>query len=242
MALLRCENLTLGYEHQVLLENLSLNVAAGDYLCVLGENGAGKSTLMKAMLGLKKPMRGRVVLGDGMRQTDIGYLPQQTAAQRDFPASVMEVVLSGCLHDRGLRPFYGKKEREMARAQLERLGILSRAEDCYRDLSGGQQRRVLLARALCAAKKLLVLDEPTAGLDPVATAEMYQIVKELNEEGLTIVMVTHDVDGALHYARHILHVQKGHVCFGDRDAFLHNHPPFQYLLANEKAEGGTARV
>ena len=238
MALLTCEDLTLGYENHVLIQDLSLEVVAGDYLCVLGENGSGKSTLMKALLGLKKPMRGRVVLGDGMRQQDIGYLPQQTAAQRDFPASVMEVVLSGCLADRGLKPFYGKKEKASAQAQMERLGIWHRAGDCYRDLSGGQQRRVLLARALCAAKRLLVLDEPTAGLDPAVTADMYQLVEELNREGLTILMVTHDVDGALKYARHILHMQKGHVCFGDREAFLHNHPPFVY----QTQEGGPSRV
>lgn len=224
MALLTCEQLTLGYENGIVAEDLSFCVEPGDYLCILGENGSGKSTLLKALLGLKRPGRGRVYLGDGLKQTEIGYLPQQTEVQKDFPASVLEVVLSGCLHQRGLLPFYGKREKKRALFELERLGLSGRAGACYRELSGGQQRRVLLARALCAAQKLLVLDEPTAGLDPETTAQMYDMIEALNREGLTILMVTHDVPGALRYAKHILHMQKGHMCFGTREDYLNNHP------------------
>lgn len=220
MALIKTENLTLSYENMTVIEDLSFNVDSGDYLCIVGENGSGKSTLVKALLGLKKPESGAITFGDGLLQREIGYLPQQTSAQRDFPASVFEVVISGCLNSRGLRPFYSAKERKAALENIERLGISELKNRSYRELSGGQQQRVLLARALCATKKLLLLDEPVTGLDPMVTAELYELIASINKSGVTIVMVTHDMQSALKYASHILCLTESDSFFGDVSEFL----------------------
>ena len=218
-SLLCCEDLSLGYDGQRIVSDLNFTVAPGDYLCIVGENGSGKSTLMKTILGLIPPLGGRILTGGGMKPNEIGYLPQQTALQRDFPASVWEVVLSGCGNKTGLRPFYNKEERRTARENIEKMGLTPLARRCYRELSGGQQQRVLLARALCATRKMLLLDEPVSGLDPKATAEMYGLIEKLNkEDGITVIMITHDLDAALRYADHVLHV--GHdAFFGTRDAY-----------------------
>ena len=190
MALITCQDVTLGYENTRVAEHLSFTVEEGDYLCIVGENGSGKSTLMKTLLGLRAPLAGHIAFGDGLRKNEIGYLPQQTPIQRDFPASVQEVVLSGCLARCGLRPFYSKEEKALAARNMERLGITPLARRCYRELSGGQQQRVLLARALCATRKLLLLDEPVAGLDPKVTAELYDLIAELNRaDGITVIMI-----------------------------------------------------
>ncbi|MBP5153601.1 MAG: ABC transporter ATP-binding protein [Lachnospiraceae bacterium] len=207
MALLSCRHLDLGYEGQAILKDLSFEVNTGDYLCIVGENGSGKSTLMKTILGLTPPLGGRVETGEGLRQNQIGYLPQQTLVQRDFPASVREIVLSGCQGRLGLRPFYRRSDRERAARAMEEMDILSLADSCYRDLSGGQQQRVLLARALCATEKLILLDEPVSGLDPRVTAEMYELIRRINREsGITVIMISHDITAALKYASHILHI------------------------------------
>ena len=206
MPQLTCQDLCLGYEGKTVVSGLSFSVNAGDYLCVVGENGSGKSTLMKTILRLKAPISGRIFTGDGLELNDIGYLPQQTEAQRDFPASVREVVLSGCLNRRGLRPFYNKAEKRAADENMEKLGITGLARRCFRELSGGQRQRALLARALCAAHKILLMDEPAAGLDPKAALEMYEIIKNLNDSGATIIMISHDIAASLKYASHILHM------------------------------------
>ena len=206
MPQLTCENLSLGYDGKTVVSNLSFTVNKGDYLCIVGANGSGKSTLMKAILNLKSPTSGTIVSGDGLSPREIGYLPQQTIVQKDFPASVKEVVLSGCLNRRGLRPFYNKSEKKMAEDNMEKLGISALENSCYRELSGGQKQRVLLARALCATHKILLLDEPTAGLDPQATADMYELIAALNTAGITIIMVSHDIGASVKYASHILHV------------------------------------
>ncbi len=219
MALITCENLTLGYENMIVVKDLSFTVNAGDYLCIVGENGSGKTTLMKTLLGLLQPLSGTITTGDGLSRNEIGYLPQQTVTQRDFPASVSEVVLSGCQGRCGRRPFYRKEEKELALRNMEKMGILKFKDRCYRDLSGGQQQRVLLARALCATRKLLLLDEPVSGLDPKVTVMMYQLIRQLNEEGITIIMISHDLDAALGYASHILHIGK-HIFFGTRREYL----------------------
>ena len=214
-----CENLSLGYEGETIVKDLSFSVEAGMYLCIVGENGAGKSTLMKAILGLRPPISGRVLFGDGLKKREIGYLSQQTDVQKDFPASVREIVLSGFQGRMGIRPFYRQGEKDRAAQNMEQMGVADLADRCYRDLSGGQQQRVLLARALCATEKLLLLDEPVSGLDPVVTADMYRIIGELNRSGITIVMITHDVAEALPCATHILHL--GHCVFwGTRDEYL----------------------
>ena len=208
MPQLTCKDLTLGYEGKTVVSNLSFSVNKGDYICIVGENGSGKSTLMKALLRLKAQISGQIITGDGLTQKDIGYLPQQTAVQKDFPATVREVVRSGCLNRCGLRPFYNSDEKRMAEDNMAKLGIASLAKHCYRELSGGQQQRTLLARALCAAGKILLLDEPAAGLDPVAADEMYTLIKKLNGDGVTIIMISHDIAAAVKYASHILHMDE----------------------------------
>jgi len=213
MPQLVCQDLTLGYEGKTVISGLSFAVNAGDYLCIVGENGSGKSTLMKAILKLKTPMSGRIATGDGLSQNEIGYLPQQTAVQKDFPASVREVVRSGCLNRRGMRPFYNYAEKQMAEDNMERLGIAALAKSCYRELSGGQQQRALLARALCATRKILLLDEPAAGLDPKTTVEMYELIKKLNGGGITIIMISHDIAASVTYSSHMLHICNHSVLF-----------------------------
>ncbi|MBE6993212.1 MAG: ABC transporter ATP-binding protein [Ruminococcaceae bacterium] len=220
MAYITCCDLALGYDGETILRGLNFQVDPGDYLCIVGENGSGKSTLMKTILGLRAPMGGSITTGDGLTQREIGYLPQQTLVQRDFPASIREIVLSGCQGRCGFRPFYNKEEKALAARNIEKMGLKGMEDRCYRELSGGQQQRVLLARALCATQKLLLLDEPVSGLDPVVTEEMYRLIDDLNKkEGITIIMISHDIAVALRRASHILHI--GHsVFFGPRDEYV----------------------
>ena len=221
MALITCREAALGYETGIVVSGLNFAVEAGDYLCVVGENGSGKSTLIKGLLRLKTPVSGEIITGDGLKSNEIGYLPQQSAAQKDFPASVLEVVLSGRQSQRGARPFYSKKDREIAIKNMEQLGIGHLKKDCYRELSGGQQQRTLLARALCATEKLLLLDEPVAGLDPLATRELYDLIRLLNQkQKLTIIMVSHDIRSAVEYADHILHLGNQQLFFGTTGDYL----------------------
>ena len=223
-----CENVSLGYENRPIVKHLNFTVNAGDYLCILGENGSGKSTLMKTILNLTPPLAGSIRMRD-LKSTEIGYLPQQTQVQRDFPASVQEIVLSGFQGRCGLRPFYTKAEKALAYENLERMGIAQFARKCYRELSGGQQQRVLLARALCATRKCLLLDEPVSGLDPKAAALMYEIIAALHREGITIIMISHDLNAALDDATHVLHIgetlffgtREEYLCSGIGHAFLH---------------------
>lgn len=219
MALITVRDLALGYDGRALLAGLNFSVNAGDYLCILGENGSGKTTLMRTLLHLQPPVSGQILIGDGLKANEIGYLPQQTPVQKDFPASVKEIVLSGCQGKCGPRPFYSREDRQLAQANLRRMGIESLARRCYRDLSGGQQQRVLLARALCATGKLLLLDEPATGLDPKVTGELYSLIEGLNREGVTVIMISHDVAAAARYASHILHIGPT-VFFGTRDEYL----------------------
>ncbi len=220
MAQLCCKNLTLGYDSNVLVTNLNFSVNKGEYLCILGENGAGKSTLMKAILGLKKQLSGEIIWGDGVSVGEIGYLTQQSEIQKEFPASVKEIVLSGFQTKLGIRPFYTKAQKIEAMEIMEKMGITQFAKRCYRELSGGQQQRVLLSRALCATQKILFLDEPVAGLDPKITEQMYQLIENLNiKYGVTIIMISHDVEIALKYATHVLKVGKDYF-FGTKDEFL----------------------
>lgn len=210
----------MGYENRAIQENLNFSINAGDYLCIVGENGSGKSTLMKTLLHLQPPISGTIELGDGLHKNEIGYLPQQTLVQRDFPASVKEIVLSGCQGRCGWRPFYNKEDKEIARKAMEKMMIQDLQDRCYRELSGGQQQRVLLARALCAAKKILLLDEPVSGLDPKVTAEMYQLIEDLNKKDeITIIMISHDIEAAVRYATHILHIGE-HCFFGNKKQYL----------------------
>ena len=207
MALISCQNLSVGYENRILFKNLNFSVERGSYLCIIGENGTGKSTLMRTLLGLQQPLEGTILFGDELKENEIGYLPQQTIVQKDFPASVREIVLSGCQNHLGLHPFYGRLEKKRAEEMMEKLQVKDLQNRCYRELSGGQQQRVLLARALCATKKILLLDEPVSGLDPKVTKELYQFIYELNrEDNLTIIMITHDMKAAATYATHIMQI------------------------------------
>lgn len=220
MSLIQVNNAAFGYDGKAILKEVSFSVNTGDYLCIVGENGSGKSTLIKTILGLIKPIAGTITFGDGLKQNQIGYLPQQTEVQKDFPASVWEIVLSGCLNQCGMRPYYNKLEKNTAKKNMERLDIYKLSNKCYRELSGGQQQRVLLARALCATQKILLLDEPVAGLDPQATERMYTLIKELNEKSnITIIMISHDITTATEYAKHVL-CTGNNVFWGDTKQYL----------------------
>ena len=235
MAFITAKDLTLGYDSQVVARDIGFTVEKGDYLCIVGENGSGKSTLMKTLLGLKDPLGGKICFGDGLKATDIGYLPQQTVVQKDFPASVKEIVLSGCQSRCGLRPFYKKEEKDLAMENMERMGIMELENRCYRELSGGQQQRVLLARALCAAKEVLLLDEPVAGLDPIVTEQMYDLIEKLNKEGITILMISHDIGAALRYANKILHLGDS-VFFGTKAEYLESESGKSFLARQKGGE------
>lgn len=219
MAYITCKDLSLGYDGKVIVSNLNFEVNKGDYLCIVGENGTGKSTLMKTLLHLQEKISGEIQRGDGLKPYEIGYLPQQTLVQKDFPATVWEIVLSGTLPSCGKRPFYGKVQKEIARKQMEKLGIWNLRKRCYRNLSGGQQQRALLARALCATSKIILLDEPVTGLDPKVTLEFYELLSELNKTGITVIMVSHDLQ-AISYASHILHLDKTKSFFGTKQEYL----------------------
>lgn len=237
MPQLTCRDLTLGYDGKAVVSDLNLSVSKGDYLCIVGENGSGKSTLMKTLLGLLPPIGGEIATGDGISQNEIGYLPQQTQVQKDFPASVWEIVLSGCQSRAGIRPFYNKKEKALAKKNMDKMHISEFEKRCYRELSGGQQQRVLLARALCATQKILLLDEPVAGLDPKVTQEMYSVIEKLNkEDNVTVIMISHDIDASLKYASHILHIGD-RVFYGTKDEYLKSG-----IAVNFRAEKGDDRI
>ena len=237
MAQLICKNLSVGYEGKAVLQSLDFEVHQGDYLCIVGENGSGKSTLMKTILGLQAPIAGKIETGDGLKRNEIGYLSQQTLVQKDFPASVWEIVLSGCQSRCGLRPFYNQEEKRLARENIQKMQISALTKRCYRELSGGQQQRALLARALCATRKMLLLDEPVSGLDPKVTEEMYELIRKINQEDkITVLMISHDLTAALGYATHILHIGDS-VFFGTKEAYLQS-PQGQIFAARK---GGDAQ-
>ncbi|MCL1872542.1 MAG: ABC transporter ATP-binding protein [Clostridiales bacterium] len=213
MNILSCRELYIKYDAKAVVKNVSFDLKDGDYLSIIGENGSGKTTLMKSILGLIKPVAGHIEF-QGIKQIEIGYLPQQTSIQKDFPASVLEVVLSGCLNRHGFLPFYSSRDKKRAQENLENLGIDQLKRKAYCDLSGGQQQRVLLARALCATEKVLMLDEPVTGLDPAASEELYTLLNKLNSEGIAIIMISHDVKSAVKYGSKILHLKTEPLFFG----------------------------
>ena len=234
MPILTCDNVTMKYDGNIVFKDLSFKINTGDYLCIVGENGSGKSTLMKGILGLHPLGYGQFIFSDGLKQTEIGYLPQQTGIQKDFPASVWEVVLSGRLNKKRIAGIYTKEDKKIAMETLEKLSIPNLKKRCYKELSGGQQQRVLLARALCATGKLILLDEPVVGLDPVAMAQMYKIIKELNQnDNITVIMVSHDIISAVKYATHILHLcVNGDMFFGTTQEYEHSELGSRFLYHN----------
>lgn len=231
MSLIKFADVSIGYEGVNVLSNLSFEINAGDYLCIVGENGSGKTTLMKSMLGLISPISGTISFNDGLKQNHIGYLPQQSKIQKDFPASVYEVVLSGCL-SKGFFPFYSKFQKKIAFDNMQKAGISDLKNKCFRELSGGQQQRALLARALCSTEKLLILDEPITGLDPIAAQELYTLIKQLNHNGITVIMVTHDVNAAIVNASHILHLEKETYFYGTTHTYLHSDIGKRFLVTD----------
>ena len=219
MSAISCKNVYLSYENTSVINDLNFEINEGEYLCIVGENGSGKSTLIKALLGLKQTASGHLHIAGGINGKEIGYLPQQTTAQKDFPASVSEVVLSGCIAGKnGI--FFSKENKADAAENMKKLDVYHLRRKCYRELSGGQQQRVLLARALCAGKKMLLLDEPVTGLDPIVTNDFYSVINKLNKQmGVTVVMVSHDLLSATEYATHILHLKKDGSFFGTVDQY-----------------------
>lgn len=234
MSYITVKDLSVGYDGVAVEKNINFTVDKGNYLCIVGENGSGKTTLMKTLLGLRSPLSGQIEYGDGLKKNEMGYLPQQTVVQKDFPASVKEIVMSGFEGSAGLRPFYTKAEKDEAASNMERMGISDLAERFYRELSGGQQQRVLLARALCATKKILLLDEPVSGLDPLVTAQMYDLIAGLNKDGVTIIMISHDIDAAVKYASHILHIGSD-IFFGSKDDYMRSSAASGFII---KDNGG----
>lgn len=220
MSYITCENLALGYEGKIISDNINFTVNKGDYLCIVGENGAGKTTLLKTLLHLIKPLKGSILMGDGLKAYEIGYLPQQTTAQKDFPASVKEIVLTGTLNSCKMRPFYGARQQNTAEENMKKLSVWDLRKRSFMELSGGQKQRVLLARALCATSKVILLDEPVAGLDPTATQDMYQVICDLNKEGVTIIMISHDIHSAVRYASHVLHLGSSQMFYGEKNDYL----------------------
>lgn len=229
-----CEHVDFGYENHDAVIDLNLEIYPGDYLCIVGENGSGKSTLIKGLLGLLKPTAGALTIAEELRRGGIGYLPQQTAAQKDFPATVREVVLSGTLSRRGNRPFYSASEKKQASANMERLGITDLKNKCYRELSGGQQQRVLIARALCATEQVLILDEPITGLDPSAIQDFYHLIRKLNQEDkITIIMVSHDIRNVVTQANKILHLRQRVLYNGTASEYKKSRAGKEFLGGDE---------
>lgn len=231
MALIEIKNASMGYEGKIVLSDINLKINEGDYVCIVGENGSGKTTLMKCLLGLLSVQNGSITYGDGLKQCEIGYLPQQTVLQKDFPASVSEVVLSGCLNKKHTL-FYSKEQKETAAKNMELTGIYPLRKKCFRELSGGQRQRVLLARALCATHKLLILDEPVTGLDPKASADMYALIKNLNKNGITIIMVSHDITASVNNASKILHLSKNTYFYGTAHQYLHSDIGRKFMITD----------
>ena len=218
MSYIKCKDLSVGYDSNIVSRGINFNLEAGNYLCIVGENGAGKSTLMKTMLGLLPKLSGEMEYGEDLSKSDIGYLPQQTLLQKDFPASVREIVLSGHIGKGSLH--YSRIQKRIARENMEYMSISNLANKCYMDLSGGQKQRVLLARALCATSKLILLDEPVTGLDPKVTTDFYNLVKKLNDDGISIIMVSHDIESSIKYASHILHIAEKQLFFGETKDYI----------------------
>lgn len=231
MSQLTCSNLTIGYEGRSIASNINFSAECGDYICIVGENGSGKSTLVKTILNLNAPLSGSVKFGNDIKRSEIGYLPQQTEIQKDFPASVSEIVMSGFLPRHKIFPFYSRAEKNEAAKQMKRLEIDELSERCYRELSGGQQQRVFLARSLCAAEKMIILDEPVTGLDPRVTAEMYEIISEINKKDkITVIMVSHDVRAAVKYSSHILHIGHSDSFYGTVSEYFNSEIGQRFML------------
>ncbi len=220
MSIIECRNISAAYDGIKPLSDVTFSIEDKDYLCIIGDNGTGKTTLMKVILGLKHQSSGEIIFNN-LSKNQIGYLAQQSELQKEFPASVKEVVLSGCVNRKRFNPFYTKSDKEKAKNAMQTLDILKLKDRCYRELSGGQQQRVLLARAICASDKILFMDEPTTGLDPIMTTEFFNLTEKMNRElGIAIVMVTHDTHCAVKYSKNILCLYKENYFYGKTSDFI----------------------
>lgn len=222
MSLIECKKLSIGYSDKVVSKDISFAIERGQFVCLAGENGSGKSTLLKTILGLNKPLGGKIIFESDFNRKTIGYLPQQSDSQKDFPATVREVVMSGFLNRMGWRPFYNRSEKEKAQKILSELKIEDLINKSFRELSGGQQQKVLLARAICATDGVIVLDEPTNALDVRSRKKLYSLLSDLNKSGMTIIMVSHNLEEVLKYATHIIYLKDTLGYAGDKDGFLHS--------------------
>lgn len=231
--LITCKDLSVAYENKTVLHDVTFEINDGDYICVVGENGSGKSTLIKTLVGIL-PFKAGHLHYLNIKSNQIGYLPQQNNTNPDFPATVFEVVLSGFLSKKGIIPFYGKKFKKAAEKNLEIIGMSEFKNHPFSNLSGGQKQRVLLSRALCAGEKLLVLDEPVTGLDPIVTNEFYQLISKLNKElKISIIMVSHDISTAVKYADKILHLNHSAEFFGTTKDYLKSKTAKRFLEGTE---------
>lgn len=212
--------IALGYENKTVITELNFVIHEKDYICIYGENGAGKSTLLKALLGLKKLQEGTIRFDERLTQQDIGYLPQQGVIRPEFPTTVKELVESGCLNQMSKRIFLSKEQKQKAAVTMKEFGLWKIRRHSFQALSGGQKQRVLLARAVCAASKIIFLDEPVTGLDPEARKEMYRLIRQMNERGIAIVMVSHDIEESIQDATHVIWIEEGHHYYGTREDFM----------------------
>jgi len=231
--LIECNNLCIGYDNNIIEKDLNLKIEENDYLVIFGENGTGKTTFLKTILGLNKPISGEIIIDKDIKRNEIGYLPQKTTVQKDFPASIWEIVLSGCQSSLGFKPFYTKKEKQKAKDSIDLVGLSDMEKKSFRVLSGGQQQRVLLARAFCATQKMLILDEPVTGLDPIATKEMYELISNFNKKGVTIIMISHDVNEAIKYANKVLYFGST-IYYGTKEEFMNSEIGSKYLMSGDK--------
>ncbi len=235
MTLINCSDLVMGYEGKEVLNGVNFTINTSDYICIVGENGSGKSTLIKGLLRLKNPDSGSITYENGLKNNDIGFMPQQHELIDDFPASVEEVVLSGRINSMGFRPFYNFEDKKTADDKMKLLNIYEIRKNRFADLSGGQKQRVLLARALCSTKKILVLDEPTAGLDPQITKELYDLIDIVNKrDEITIIMVSHDIGCAVSKANKIIHLDNDAYFYGSTDEYLSSDIGKRFLKGRDK--------
>lgn len=236
MSLISTSNLTLAYDGVEVVKNLNIQIDSGDYVCIIGENGSGKSTLAKAILGLIRPVSGKIEFADNESRSNIGYLPQQTNVQKDFPASVQEIVMSGFIGKLSVFPFYKKSQKNKADEILKTLGIYHIKKQCYNKLSGGMQQRVLLARALCAAQNILILDEPVASLDPIITSEFYDIIDKLNKQNnITVIMISHDTAAVEKYATKVIHLSDSSYIFDTAQNYMASEYGKKYIGGESNA-------
>ncbi len=211
MEILSASHVSINYGAVVAVDDATFGVNEGDYFCIAGSNGSGKSTLLKGIIGLAPIKNGHLHVN--LPKEQISYLSQTNRADRDFPATVWEIILSGTQKSGKKIPFYTKDDKQRAEESMIKLGMEKFKNTRIGNLSGGQQQRALLARALCKSPKLLLLDEPFAGLDSAISEELYELYKNLNKNGVTIIMASHDYQAIGNFASRVMLMNNSHVDF-----------------------------